>query len=226
MAPGFEGSRARVASGLMARKNFNRGGKRPFRGKQRKVPILNIDSDREARQHWREGKRPDGSYDLPSGFHPATNIGSYESFKFVEAASNTHITLRKRTSQTDSNVWVAEIWGAPERVKQAIDAIYEYVINSNGRGEKKFANVGGELGIRGGPKYEEELHKRLVREQKRSKFCQNHSEEQLAAKRYSHSLVVVSHNCDIQSTVALICIGENLQNLIIIFCLHSQVYQY
>jgi hypothetical protein len=182
MAQIAQAPRARVAPGCQPTSNSRGYGK--LLRTPRRVPDLCLDSDREARRAWRQNKKPDDYYDLPSGYDP-TRVGRLESLKFVEATTGTHISLHRRKGNTDNNIYVAEIWGDRTQCQQAKDAIFDFVNNSDARGHKTFAKVGSNRG----EDVEEKLHKQLMREQKRLKFCRL-PESELVNKRYAHSIVV------------------------------------
>jgi hypothetical protein len=195
MAPTTYGTRTRVppADKRKAKPNGNdkqpRTAKQAFKGKSAKprvIPNLNLDSDQEGRKAWRANKPPDGYYDLPSGFNPDQNVGSYESFKFIEATTKAHINLKKRKNEAHSNVYVAEIWGTPEQVKHARNSIFDYISNSDARGHKVWARVTNNYGRNNDAK----LHKRLQHEQKRQRFCKKVSESEITAGKYAFSIAL------------------------------------
>ena len=193
MAPPVQGSRPRVAPGHQHNAQTNAYGfsrKTPRTAnitKRRVIPHLNIESDKEGRRAWREKKAPNDSEVLPSGFDPDQELGSFESFRFIQATTGTHMALRKQKGPTENNCWVVEIWGTDQQVREAKQAIHGYLARMNSKDNKAFAKVVSEL--RAGAN-QQALHDKLRREQKRQKFCQKLSEAELTAKKYAYSIAV------------------------------------
>ena len=186
MARSTQTPRARVAPGYEHEAQPKAHGKKNYKSntsRRRVIPNLNLDSDKEARTAWREKKKPTGQHTLPSGFDPQRQIGSFESFRFIQALTGTHFALRKLPA---SNCWEIEIWGTEDQVQEAKDELFEYDKRYNTKDNKPFARVDNNRGIRN----DEALHEKLRRIQKRQKFCQKLSEDELTAKKYGHVIVV------------------------------------